>query len=283
VSSIVATPITVIFCEGRPNGLDHLILEHINLPAGIRIQPVGGKHGLAAFIEGYLSTHPREGYIAFRDRDFDADPPETPQLISWPGEKPIYLCYRTAIENYVIDAGLIRRYWEEYASAPNWKYGPAPSAAQIDEHIQKSAAELTDYQAVRWALAKMRPGPRWPRIGTTWTRGGSGDIPASLDYDDCMRRACQLTQSFQGHTQNIHPDRLEKQAQEYRQRFRDPHFLRNRGYLIWFHGKDYLTHLCRRLADHFPQKHYARWAAAQVDVVRHPDLVELADKVRERV
>ena len=89
----------IIFCEGRPGSLDDLLLGHL-MPAGrALIQPAGGKQGIRAFIEGYLGSYPgaQPSYLAFRDRDFDFEPPERPHLIRLPGEKPIWLSYRAAI------------------------------------------------------------------------------------------------------------------------------------------------------------------------------------------
>ena len=61
----------IIFCEGRPGSLDDLLLVHL-VPVGrVLIKPVGGKHGLRAFIEGYLGSYPDElqpDYLGFRDR-----------------------------------------------------------------------------------------------------------------------------------------------------------------------------------------------------------------------
>jgi hypothetical protein len=267
----------IVFCEGKPDSLDYLLLTQI-LPLGsVRIQPVDGKFGLQAYIRGYLATYPDNAqpvYVAFRDRDFDAEPPETPQLI--PLKEPLlWMSYRAAVENYLIDADMLHRYWAERERTPEWKHGPAPSTDAIEKSIRRSAQELADYQAVRWGLARLRPGARWPEIRTTWTRDGSGNLPLSLAYDDCLAEASQLASSFQDQIQNIHPDHLQTYANIYRERFHSQGFLDTRGYLVWFHGKDYLVHLCRRLTPDFPRKSYANWAAECVDVQRHPELQQL--------
>ena len=91
MARVVDPALRIIFCEGRPGSLDDLLLGHL-VPVGrVFIQPVGGKRGMRAFMEGYLGSY-RElqpGYMGFCDRDFDAEPPEHPQLIRLPGEKPI--------------------------------------------------------------------------------------------------------------------------------------------------------------------------------------------------
>ncbi len=248
MARILDPSLKIIFCEGRPGSLDDLLLGHI-MPLGqVLIQPVGGKHGLRAFIEGYLGSYrgAQPDYVGFRDRDFDVEPPEQPELVRLAGEKPIWLSYRAAIENYMIDADMLWQYWAERENAPGWAHGPALSVDEIKDHIRESARELVGYQAVRWALAKLKPGPRWPNVRTTWTKG-SGVIPSSLDYGDCMDQAHQLVTSFQGQIKDVRPDRLQEYAQAYRQQFDDDHFFEESKYLIWFHGKDHLGQLCRRL------------------------------------
>jgi hypothetical protein len=274
----------IIFCEGRPRSLDDLLLGHL-MPIGqVLIKPVGGKRAMKAFIEGYLGDYDVEGrpnYLGFRDRDFDFEPPEQPQLIRLPGEKPIWLSHRTVIENYFIDADLIRQYRLERENAPGWSYGPALSKAEIEGHILQSAAELVGYQAVRWALSKLKPGLRWPEIPTTWMANGSGHIPPSLAYEDCLIRACQLVVSFQDQIRDVRPEVLQGFAEEFRKKFNEEDFLDEGEYLIWFHGKDHLVRLCPRLASNFPRRHYIAWAAEHIDVQKHPDLLELKDLVQE--
>jgi hypothetical protein len=182
---------------------------------------------MRGFIEGYLGSYPikkQPSYVGFRDRDFDQEPSETSALIRLPGQKPIYLSHRAAVENYLIDAGLIHRYWKEREGAPAWQYGPAPPEDEIQDHIQESARELIGYQAVRWALSRLKPDSRWPEIRTSWT-GGSGDIPSSLDYDDCLAQACQLVTSFQDQVRQVRSDALRENAKAYHKRFNAPSFL----------------------------------------------------------
>ncbi len=280
MARVLAPSLKITFCEGRPKSLDDLLLGHI-MPLGqVYIQPVGGKYGMRAFIEGYLGSYggAQPGYVGFRDRDFDVEPPEHPELVRLPGEKPIWLSHRAAIENYLIDADLFRQYWTERESTPGWVHGPALSVDEIERHIRESARELADYQAVRWALAKLKPGPRWPNVRTTWTRG-SGVIPSSLDYGDCVDQAHQLVTSFQDQIQDVRSDRLQEYAQAYRQQFDDARFFEESKYLVWFHGKDHLVELCRRLAPNFPRRHYASWAAQHVDIRKHPDLQQLVEQL----
>jgi hypothetical protein len=274
--AVDSSAFTVVFCEGKPDSLDYLLLNRL-LPVGrVRIRPVGDKYGLRAFIQGYLATYPPDtqpAYIAFRDRDFDAEPPDVPQLI--PLKAPAWMTYRASIENYLIDAALLHRYWHEREQTPAWRYGPALPVDAIETRIMESAADLTDYQAVRWALARLKPGACWPEIRTTWTKDGSGDLPPSLIFADCLAQARELVASFQDQLRDIHPSQLQEYADVYRQRFHEQSFREHREYLKWFHGKDHLTRLCHRLAPNFPRKHYEYWAAEHVEVQNYPELQQL--------
>ncbi len=280
---VIDPALKIVFCEGRPGSLDDLLLGNLMPVGGALIKPVGGKRGMQAFIEGYLGSYPtgsqQPEYLGFRDRDFDVEPSDEPELIRLWGEKPIWLTHRAAIENYFIDADLIWRYWVERENAPAWAHGPALPVVDIEQHIQESARELLDYQAVRWALARLKPGSRWPDVHTTWT-GGSGDMPLSLTYDDCLEEACQLITIFQENIENVRHDLFRSSAQAYRERFSTESFFESHRYLFWFHGKDHLVQLCRRLSRDFPRRPYARWAAENVDVDKHPDLQQLVDFIK---
>ncbi len=172
----------IIFCEGDANSLDPLFLRHLVPGEKAYIETVGSKYTLRAFIEGYLANYntSQPSYIGFRDRDFDFEPTDIPQLIRLPGEKPIWLTHRATIENYFVDADLLRQYWMERENTPAWKHGPAPSIDEFENHIRDSASELVDYQAVRWGLAKLKPGSRWPEIETRWTKASGTPTIAGL-------------------------------------------------------------------------------------------------------
>jgi hypothetical protein len=49
----VAPSVRIIFCEGRPGSLDDLLLGSLIAGGQVLIKPVGGKHGMRAFIEGH--------------------------------------------------------------------------------------------------------------------------------------------------------------------------------------------------------------------------------------
>jgi hypothetical protein len=76
-----------IFCEGKQSSLDYKLLSQI--VDGISgdkptIIPAGSKFTFSIFAQGYF--HPNEvvsqRYIVFRDRDFDAKPTPSIELLS---------------------------------------------------------------------------------------------------------------------------------------------------------------------------------------------------------
>ncbi|MBL7133705.1 MAG: hypothetical protein ISS78_06370 [Phycisphaerae bacterium] len=241
------------------------------------IEPVGGKHGLRAFIEGRLSSHGANApqYVAFRDRDFDVEPPDEVKLIPLAG-KPIFLTHRACIESYLLDVGLMRTYWTANAGSPGWRHGQPPKTDEIDGLLTTAAKEISPYQAVRWALASIKPGPRWPEVRTTWT-DGSGDLPTSLDYESCLGEAEGLVGSSRANTDGVTVELLKERATAYKVRFEIDAFWGERRYLVWFHGKDLLRSMQRKLP--ISLKHFCEWATGNVDWKDHEDLVELAGKV----
>lgn len=84
--SIISSRQKLLFCEGQPESFDYAILKRLVNTSEVVI-PAGGKYGLGAFIQGRLSTYQNQLplYLAFRDRDFDANPTLAVQLISHVG------------------------------------------------------------------------------------------------------------------------------------------------------------------------------------------------------
>jgi hypothetical protein len=275
MARVTAPPSRLIFCEGN---LDSVLLHQI-IPAGkAEIKEAGGKRGMRAFIEGHLSGYGtnQPDYLGFRDRDFDVEPPDTPQLIRLPVTKPIWMSYRACIENYFVDSQLLYKYWKESAAGPNWGRGAPPAIEIIEEHILHAARELAEYQAIRWALAKLKPDVRWPEVGTTWTEG-SGDLPSSLAFEACLDKARKLVDDFRFRVDEVSIAKLEQAAQHYRAQFNQDEFYARKLFVVWYHGKDLLVHLSKRLTPNFSWRHYASWAASHIDVNNHPDLRQLAE------
>lgn len=186
----------LLFCEGRPKSLDYAILSRLVNQAATII-PAEGKQGLKAFAKGRLSNYPRQSphYLIFRDRDFDAPPPSLPQLIPLGSGNQVVCTYRACIENYVLEATLLHQYWRDRAITPKWQYGPSPTLEDLKNWIATGAKSISDYQAVRWALASLMPESGWPKVETSLK--GSGELPQSLQLDDCKKVAEQLIAKFE--------------------------------------------------------------------------------------
>ena len=114
----------LLFCEGVQGGLDSLLLSRLltGKSPGSTIVPAGGKYQMRAFIKGMLAASgSATAYVAFRDRDFDAKPPESVSLIQYADQSPTYMSHRAAVENYLLNAALLDAYWNDGAGAgPSW-------------------------------------------------------------------------------------------------------------------------------------------------------------------
>jgi len=280
--SVVGGGTKLIFCEGQPGSLDNRLLNRLLLgqPPSTLIVPSGGKRGLLAFIQGRLSSYAaRPAHLAFRDRDYDRVPSEDEALIRLRPNTPVFLSYRAAVENYLLDASLVHDYWDTNRSeAPSWQYGDSPGADQIAEWMDDAARTLVHYQAVRWSLAGLKPAERWPELETTWTKG-SGFLPESLDEGDCLAEAKKLVSEYTGSASEVREAKLVENYQQFAEQFAAPGFLRAPQYLIWFHGKDLCKAMHRLRPTWVSLYHYCSWAVDRLERERYADLRELATMI----
>lgn len=76
----------LLFCEGKTDiqALRGALGASTSL---LTLVPTTGKRGMWAYIRGYLAARYPEGaeppYLVFRDRDFDREPGDEPELIPW--------------------------------------------------------------------------------------------------------------------------------------------------------------------------------------------------------
>lgn len=288
----------IIFCEGKKTSLDSALLNRLldGLPGKPTVVGAGGKFNFTAFADGYFGdTEQRnQHWLAFRDRDFDTEPTPEVRLVfkhNKSGKNKILLSHRACVENYLLDSELIHKYWsdkfqEKQEFQSKWAYKDSPGIEALQAWIRNSAEELWEYQAICWALAEVAnmSGAR-EQIRTTWT-DGSGKLPDSLKLEDCEPCALDLIKQFRKATDNINETTFRQALNKYTQKF-DPAnraFWDNRDYLIWFHGKDIQKVMARQrmptcknpisLGDYFEQ------AIKYIDFNRHPDLIELREKIQ---
>jgi len=268
---------TLLFCEGTPESLDYQILALLK-PAHCTIVPAGGKYGINNFVKGRLANEKRP-YLIFRDRDFDKEPepPNMPTLLQPQLSKPIFYTYRACIESYLLDAALIQRYWQESAQGPKWGHGEPPSEEKIAEWISHAARRIADYQAVRWALTKLKPKKFWPFVSNTWTEDGK--LPNSLQLDDCIGEAENLISQFSSDIATVTKDNFHFHLQQYQARFAAAEFWQNHLYLVWFHGKD--LQKAMQQPHSISLKKYFNWAAQKLNIDIHPDLKNLQERISQ--
>lgn len=267
-----------LFCEGKPNSLDIMILNRLVPGPAFKVVPSGGKFGLPSFIDGYMAGETPQGpCLGFRDRDFDAEPTPACALIRAPQSprRQIYLSHRSCIESYLLDPALIHRYWERSSEGPSWSHGDPPAVDEIRVWIQEAGREIAEYQAVRWALAKLKPGSRWPVIETTWMPS-SGELPTDLDFDSCLYSARELVVEYGRAVAQVNVAALDAHAGRYRSLFGEEAFWKGDSYMLWFHGKDVQKAMQRKRPNSISLNSFCRWAAENMNWKQHPDLVELS-------
>jgi hypothetical protein len=266
-----------LLCEGKPDSLDYLLLQRLVGGTSFEVKPAGSKNGLLNFMDGFAAADSQRAHlVAFRDRDFDAEPGASAKLLQLrqSNARPIYMSHRTCVENYLLDPMLIHQYWDECTRGPKWTRGPSPTVDELRQWIEKAARDIADYQAVRWALVKIRPGIRWPSVRNTWVRN-SGQLPNELDFKSCMNSALDLVKQFRCSVLPVNRRSLSAYASDYHQRFHDPQFWSSSEYLIWFQGKDIQKSMGRNKQNWISLDKYFEWATEKLDWQSHPDLTEL--------
>ncbi len=288
--SVLSGGTKLVFCEGPPDpneqaSFDKVLLNRMlhGKPPNTVIVPAGGKHQLRAFIQGRLARENAGGisanYLAFRDRDFDAEPNAEVSLIQFRSGESIYMSHRAAVENYLLDVSLIHRYWKENLKiGPSWKHGDSPGEEVIRSWMDEAARALTNYQSIRWALARLKPSDRWPEVRTTWTIG-SGSLPSSLDERECLEQAKKLVSDFSTATARVSEANLLERYAEYLVRFSAEQFVIQSDYLVWFHGKDLKKAMQRLRPNSISLDHFCGWAVSNLDWKQHIDLQELETKI----
>lgn len=211
--------------------------------------PAGGKFTFSIFAQGYFFPNEvaNQRYIVFRDRDFDAKPTKSIQLLELVNSRnKVLACltYRACIENYLLDADLIHTYWKakytEKMENPTsrWAHEDSPEIETIAAWIETSARSLRFYQAVRWALGDLlSTSAAREQLKTTWT-GGSGKLPGLLDLQSCKSQALELVDQFRQASESVTAENFEVSLNSYQQHFIQEDFWTQKHYLIWFHGKD---------------------------------------------
>lgn len=278
----------VIFCEGKQTSLDIKLLERVlaeKTGQRLTIVSAGGKFTFSVFAQGYFFRDEaiNKRYIIFRDRDFDVQPTSEVKLLKL-GQR-CFLTHRACIENYLLDADLIHNYWQakfaEKSENPlsKWGHGDSPGIETITAWIDRSARTLTDYEAVRWALADVaKPSVARSHLKTTWKKN-SGELPADLGLQHCEAEAKKLIQTFREAVDQVTQDRFEESLGVYHAKFSQDEFWQQKQYMIWFHGKDLQKAMQQQESQYISLKNFFAWAIEQLDITQYPDLMELQTKI----
>ncbi len=286
--------IKFIFCEGGAESYDRKVLEKIlrelpSYPIVPLIIPAGGKTNLPNFMLGFLhrgsglQKKNNENAIGFRDRDFDAPVPETPQLVI--GNNPkIYFSHRATIENYLLSPETLFRFVQEKEIAIG-----ISSIEDAGMVFQEEAEKLKYYSAARHSLGAVR---QRINLGTTWTEG-SGILPESLSQEDCLREAFRIVENVQNMATSmpggaraligvsneddiLTSGRFEQVFNFFCGKF-DEQFFGSKQFMVWFHAKDLQKAISQReefLACQFSFKNYYKFVLQNFDYGQFPDLVQ---------
>lgn len=266
--------ILYLLCEGSKNSFDRQILDIVRTGInGIEIQPMGGKFGSGAYLQGFLggmSKMPK--YLTFRDRDFDADVPPTPSLTISPYQKHVYMSYRATIENYLLTPLAV------FDFCKNRNISAFDDIKEVESVFRKAAEEIKYYQAARWALGAIRVKVE---SRTSWT-DKSGDLPENLSETACLNAAKLLLLDIQKQVENWKTENFDTKYMFYLNQF-DNDFFENMDYLIWFQAKDLQTQLAQYLPKHngnaFPFSTFYKDTLKTFDYTQFPDLVVLRELI----
>jgi hypothetical protein len=263
-----------LLCEGSKNSFDRQILDTIVADiSGVEIQPMGGKFGSGAYLQGFLGGMSKmPPYLTFRDRDFDADVPATPSLTVSPYQKHVYMSYRATIENYLLTPTAV------FDFCSNKNIDGFVNISEVETAFRNAAEEIKYYQAARWALGAIR---ERVESKTSWT-DESGHLPKNLSEAACVSAAKTLLLDIQKQVKNWTLENFEAKYQYYLGKFGKA-FFENNDYLIWFQAKDLQTQLSQHLPKHngndFPFKTFYKDAIKHFDYTQFPDLVELRELI----
>ncbi|MEQ9373154.1 MAG: hypothetical protein RIG63_29650 [Coleofasciculus chthonoplastes F3-SA18-01] len=151
---------------------------------------------------------------------------------------------------------------------------------ELSNYVQdKKARTLTDYEAVRWALADVaKPSVARSHLKTTWKKN-SGELPADLGLQHCEAEAKKLIQTFREAVDQVTQDRFEESLGIYHAKFSQDEFWQQKQYMIWFHGKDLQKAMQQQESQYISLKNFFAWAIEQLDITQYPDLMELQTKI----
>ncbi|MFN0037170.1 MAG: hypothetical protein ACKVUS_19100 [Saprospiraceae bacterium] len=278
-----------LFHEGGSGGLDQTVLKKIPFEGRTVIpQPFGGKFGHARFIEGFgeyaKSLGTELAVVGFRDRDFDFPVPQKPALTK--ANENVYAGYRTTLENYLLDTEVFFSFTkdEKQMAEPGTLFSDVLAVKTL---FDRAAQDILVFQAARYALGLIRSKAEQKtnfrdyeeekklKNKTKFCYLSSNTLPPSLAEKDCLREAHMVIETFQGEAAKYSKEHFEEAFEHCLKEFREPDFIQQDTYLVWFQGKTLQESMKPYLPRDFPMNAYNKYAAAHFDYTKHPDLMEL--------
>ncbi len=273
----------VLFCEGKESSLDYKVFQKllVHIKDSVTIIPLGGKFGSSAYIQGWLNrkgvVNPERSFF-LRDRDFDFEIPEQESLIlaSKDTKSTIYsyATFRTTLENYLIDPNLL---FEHFGFSKK-----DLSLVEIDKIINDAAKLITNYSAARHSLGNIR---KPLDLKTTWIQNGSGTLPDQEilnSPEKCKQMALKLVEEFSSSSKSINLNFYEEKFDFFLEKFSNPDFMKNKEYMIWYHGKDLqkaISILMSPLVNNFHWNSYYDFAIEKIDFRKFLDYDSFINRI----
>lgn len=258
-----------IYCEGEKGSHDSALLAKVLAGLDVKIQPIGGIRNADIAIEEFEKEHETSnGFLFFRDRDFDVAVPDTPSLTV---DKYTCYSYLTTIENYLLHPNVFFEFLKEKKLTAKFKL---KSHTEVQATFIKAAKQIAYYQALRHTIAQFRTADTFD---TTWLHQGSGNLPKLIELNNrplCRQKAIAKIAATIEETENWSEQAFDDVLNSFSNQFDADSFYENADFLVWFQGKD-LAKSLSRLLPQFPMKSYYQFAKKHFDYHQFDDLVEL--------
>ena len=305
-ATVTGNDTRIVFCEGNETYIDSagnaveaspdpLLLKKLLLPSRgkhrIVIQPLAGKQAAKRFAQGFSTSAKQSNWLVFTDRDMDKPPTDGNTLQQWGNRaiNTIYLTGLTSIENYAIDADLMKAYLQDWIKCDRIE------DSEIEQSLKETVSNLAYYQACRWALQSIRETLQSEARDTDIIRANQLDLPNRLTSTDgklprddnnhllteqCEIRGKEIISQFQNLAQSVDLDRFTQQYHLFLMKFQEDSFFSNGDFQGWYHGKDLLAHwiehpLIRRC--NVSKTKYLKWSVKNLDFSKYPDLIDFRD------
>jgi hypothetical protein len=226
-------PVTKLLVEGD---LDTEILAGLcgGAPA---VEKRGGKYGLPGMVQRERASTANPGIYFLRDRDFDFEPaansPHAPSPMLSGDQKLLgWRWFRHSLENYLLEPVIAAE--ALHRERVEW-----------ERLIERAGQAIRFYQAARWTMGQARAQlPPSRKLRTSVTDAEFG-LPENLSVEASRTWCLAAASEFIAPVQSaFDPQVLKAAFESYRVKFEA---FAAADILVWFSGKDILSHIANQL------------------------------------